>query len=238
MIKLSVNINKIATLRNSRGENNPNVLDIAKKCIDYGASGITMHPRPDGRHIKYKDVKEIIKHINSEINVEGYPSKEFISLMKDVQPTQCTLVPDDIHDITSNSGWDIKNNISFLTNTIDLLKSYNIRSSIFIDPIDEHVKYAKLINADRIELYTKQYADNFCKDKHDAIKNYIKVSYFANKIGIGINAGHDLNLDNLNFFCKNINNLLEVSIGHALICDSINYGLEKTIHLYLSRVLV
>ncbi len=233
MTKLSVNINKIATLRNARGENIPDLIKSATDIINFGADGITVHPRPDERHIEYQDVIELSKIIKKEFNIEGNPNNKFINLVKDVRPTQVTLVPDSIEAITSNSGWNTKENFSFLKDIVEELKSYSIRVSIFVDPDLEMIEYAKKISADRIELFTGQYAKLFIKDKEKAIKPYIECSNFAEQINIGVNAGHDLNQENLKYFKDSINNLLEVSIGHALICESIYEGLEKTIKSYL-----
>ena len=233
MDKLSVNINKIATLRNARGENIPDLINSAIDIINFGADGITVHPRPDERHIKYNDVLELSNVLNKEFNIEGNPNIDFMKLVKDVKPTQVTLVPDSIEAITSNSGWNTKENFSFLKDTIEELKSYSIRTSVFVDPQLEMIEYAKKLSADRIELFTGQYAKLFSKDKEIAIKPYIECANLAEEIKIGVNAGHDLNQDNLKYFKDSINNLLEVSIGHALICESIYEGLEKTIKSYL-----
>ena len=233
MVKLSVNINKIATLRNARGENIPDLINSATDIINFGADGITVHPRPDERHIKYNDVLELSNVLNKEFNIEGNPNIDFMKLVKDVKPTQVTLVPDSIEAITSNSGWNTKENFSFLKDTIEELKSYSIRTSVFVDPQLEMIEYAKKLSADRIELFTGQYAKLFSKDKEIAIKPYIECANLAEEIKIGVNAGHDLNQDNLKYFKDSINNLLEVSIGHALICESIYDGLEKTIKSYL-----
>lgn len=233
MAKLSVNINKIATLRNARGENIPDLINSAIDIINFGADGITVHPRPDERHIKYNDVLELSNVLNKEFNIEGNPNDNFMKLVRDVKPTQVTLVPDSIEAITSNSGWDTKENFSFLKDTVEELKSYSIRTSVFVDPNLEMIEYAKKLSADRIELFTGQYAELFSKDKEIAIKPYIECANLAEEIKIGVNAGHDLNQDNLKYFNDSINNLLEVSIGHALICESIYEGLEKTIKSYL-----
>ena len=233
MAKLSVNINKIATLRNARGENIPDLINSAIDIINFGADGITVHPRPDERHIKYNDVLELSNVLNKEFNIEGNPNIDFMKLVKDVKPTQVTLVPDSIEAITSNSGWNTKENFSFLKDTIEELKSYSIRTSVFVDPQLEMIEYAKKLSADRIELFTGQYAKLFSKDKEIAIKPYIECANLAEEIKIGVNAGHDLNQDNLKYFKDSINNLSEVSIGHALICESIYEGLEKTIKSYL-----
>ena len=233
MPKLSVNINKIATLRNARGENMPDLINSAIDIINFGADGITVHPRPDERHIKYDDVIKLSNILNKEFNIEGNPNDKFMRLIKDVKPTQVTLVPDSIKAITSNSGWDTKENFSFLKDIIEELKSYSIRTSIFVNPSLEMIENAKKLSADRIELFTGQYALQFNDDKEKAIRPYIESAKLAEEINIGVNAGHDLNQVNLKYFKDSINNLLEVSIGHALICESIYEGLEKTIKSYL-----
>ena len=234
MVNLSVNINKIATLRNARGENFPNLVDFAIDIENYGANGITVHPRPDERHIKYKDVFELKNKIKTEFNIEGNPSKNFLKLVKSNKPTQVTLVPDGLNDITSNKGWDTIKNESFLKDCIKELKESNIRTSIFVDPNLKMIDGAKKIGSDRIELYTKSYADNFNINPSDAILPYLKSSKHAQNINIEINAGHDLNLKNIEFFSKSITNLKEVSIGHALICESLYFGIENTVQKYIS----
>ena len=234
MVNLSVNINKIATLRNARGENFPNLVDFAVDIENFGANGITVHPRPDERHIKYKDVFELKNKIKTEFNIEGNPSKNFLKLVKSNKPTQVTLVPDGLNDITSNKGWDTIKNESFLKDCIKELKESNIRTSIFVDPNLKMIDGAKKIGSDRIELYTKSYADNFNKNPSDAILPYLKSSKHAQNINIEINAGHDLNLKNIEFFSKSITNLKEVSIGHALICESLYFGIENTVQKYIS----
>ena len=234
MVNLSVNINKIATLRNARGENFPNLVDFAVDIENFGANGITVHPRPDERHIKYKDVFELKNNIKTEFNIEGNPSKNFLKLVKSNKPTQVTLVPDGLNDITSNKGWDTIKNESFLKDCIKELKESNIRTSIFVDPNLKMIDGAKKIGSDRIELYTKSYADNFNINPSDAILPYLKSSKHAQNINIEINAGHDLNLKNIEFFSKSITNLKEVSIGHALICESLYFGIENTVKKYIS----
>ena len=234
MVNLSVNINKIATLRNARGENFPNLVDFAIDIENYGANGITVHPRPDERHIRYKDVFELKNKIKTEFNIEGNPSKSFLKLVKSNKPTQVTLVPDGLNDITSNKGWDTIKNESFLKDCIKELKESNIRTSIFVDPNLKMIDGAKKIGSDRIELYTKSYADNFNKNPSDAILPYLNSSKHAQNINIEINAGHDLNLKNIEFFSKSIINLKEVSIGHALICESLYFGIENTVKKYIS----
>ena len=233
MTKLSVNINKIATLRNARNENYPNLLKTAQDILSFGAQGITVHPRPDERHVRYSDVYELKKNINSELNIEGNPIKKFIDLVNDVKPDQVTLVPDSEHAITSNSGWDTITNFSYLNDIIKEFKSNSIRVSIFIDPNINMVEGAKKLNADRIELFTGPFAKEFYLNRSEAVKDYIKCSKIANEINIDINAGHDLNQHNLLFFSKSVKNIKEVSIGHALITESLYLGLETTIKTYL-----
>jgi pyridoxine 5-phosphate synthase len=238
MTKLSVNINKIATLRNARGGNIPNVLQAAIDCERFGAQGITVHPRPDERHIRYKDVYDISKAISVEFNIEGYPSEKFLNLVKEVKPAQVTLVPDPPDALTSNAGWKVKENFDFLKKVINELKSYGIRTSLFVETDIENIYWAKEVGTDRIELYTEPYAKLYEVDKEKAIEPYLKAAEIANKLNLGLNAGHDLNLKNLNYLVKNIPTLLEVSIGHALISDALYFGLEKTIQLYLEQLRV
>ena len=233
MTKLSVNINKIATLRNARGEDYPNLVKTAKDIIKFGAEGITIHPRPDERHIKYSDAYDLKQNISTELNIEGNPSKKFINMVCEVKPDQVTLVPDESDAITSNSGWDTVKNFDFLKDVVEEFKSNSIRVSIFIDPDSKMLEGAKKINADRVELFTGPYAKQYINDKSNAINRYIDCSEIANKIGMELNAGHDLNQQNLEFFKNNIVNLKEVSIGHALISESLYYGLESTIKSYL-----
>lgn len=236
MVKLSVNINKIATLRNARGGNIPNVLKAAVDCEKFGAQGITVHPRPDERHIKYQDVYDIKKAIQVEFNIEGYPSDKFIKLVCDVKPTQVTLVPDPPEALTSNAGWKVKQNYDFLKSVIKILHKNGIRTSIFVDTDIDNIRWAKETETDRIELYTEPYASHFPINKNLAIEPYINAAMVANEVGLGINAGHDLNLQNLAFFSQNIPGLLEVSIGHALISDALYMGLENTIKAYLEQL--
>jgi len=236
MTKLSVNVNKIATIRNARGGNNPDVLKVALDCENFGAQGITVHPRPDERHIRKSDVYSLKKNIKTEFNIEGYPSKDFIKMVIEVKPAQVTLVPDLPDAITSNSGWDTKKNKEFLTEIISEFQKNGIRTSVFVDTNLQNIEYAKLINTDRIELYTEPYAANYLLNKEEAIKPFVIAANLANKLGLGLNAGHDLSLVNLKYFANNIPNLLEVSIGHALICDALYYGLEKTIKMYLGEL--
>ena len=232
MTNLSVNINKIATLRNARGGNMPNVVQAAIDCQRFGADGITIHPRPDERHITNRDVYEIKEVINTEFNIEGYPSEKFVKMVLDVKPEQVTLVPDAIDVITSNNGWNTIENQTFLTEIIGEFKNNNIRTSIFVNPQGEMVEGAKKCGSDRVELYTESYANIFQTDRSQAIKSYINAAEIANKCNLEINAGHDLNLQNLSFFVKTIANVSEVSIGHALISDAIYLGLENTIQMY------
>ena len=233
MTILSVNINKIATLRNARGEDYPNLLNTAIDIIKFGAQGITIHPRPDERHIRYQDAMDLKRNISCELNIEGNPIKRFIDLVNEVKPAQVTLVPDSVNAITSNSGWDTVTNYSFLKDIVDNFRSNSIRVSIFINPDIKMLEGAKKINADRIELFTGPYAKEFSNNRHKAIEQYVKCSEVANNIGIEINAGHDLNQNNLKFFSDSINNLKEVSIGHALVTESLYNGLKPTIKSYL-----
>jgi len=232
MTKLSVNINKVATIRNARGGNNPDVLRVATDCEAFGAEGITVHPRPDERHIRYDDVRNIRPLLTTEMNIEGNPIDKYIDLVLEVKPTQVTLVPDGENQITSNHGWDTKNNRNFLTEVVGRFKEAGIRTSIFVDPNPEMVDYAKECGTDRVELYTEPYAANYMKDRKAAITPFIAAAEEARRIGLGLNAGHDLSLVNLHYFYKNIPWLDEVSIGHAIICDALYMGLHETIRLY------
>jgi pyridoxine 5-phosphate synthase len=237
MTKLSVNINKLATLRNSRGGNNPNIIQAAIDCERFGADGITVHPRPDERHIRYADVRELKKVITTEFNIEGNPREQkFIDLVLEVKPTQVTLVPDSLNQVTSDHGWDTLTHHSFLCEVIEMFQSNGIRTSIFVDPDLKHIHGAKKTGTDRIELYTENYASHYHSGKEVAIAPYVSAAQKAAELGLGINAGHDLSLDNLSFFSKQIPQLLEVSIGHALICDAIYLGLENTIQLYKRKL--
>ena len=233
MARLSVNINKIATLRNARGGDVPNLVKVALDCEKFGAEGITVHPRPDERHIRYKDVYDLSSVLTTEFNIEGYPSKKFMNLVLDVNPAQVTLVPDPPGVLTSNSGWDVTNNMSFLKEIIEKLKNKGIRTSIFMNCDLEQINDAKETNVDRIELYTGPFAEEFKDNPNSAIAPYIKAAQKADELGLGINAGHDLDLSNLKFFREQINGLLEVSIGHALISDALYFGLDNTINMYL-----
>ncbi len=234
MTHLSVNINKIATLRNARGGNNPDVIKVALDCEKFGADGITVHPRPDERHITYKDVHDLKKVLTTEFNIEGNPTEEkFVQLVLDTKPQQVTLVPDAQGQLTSDHGWDTVTHQDYLIKTIALFKNAGIRVSIFVDPIISMVEAAATTGTDRIELYTESYASAFTKGLHEtAIEPYKQAALVAHQIGLGINAGHDLDLQNLAFFKKSIPHLDEVSIGHALVCDSLYLGLHNTIQLY------
>ena len=232
MTKLSVNINKIATLRNARGGNVPNVLNAAINCQLFGADGITVHPRPDERHIRYNDVLEIKPLITTEFNIEGYPSEEFITLILSVKPDQVTLVPDPYDAITSNAGWDTLKNRIFLTEIVSEFRKAGIRTSLFVDTNPVNIENAALTRTDRIELYTEPYATSFNINAIEAIEPFTKAAVIARNAGLGINAGHDLNLDNLKYFHQNIPWIEEVSIGHALISDALYLGLENTIQMY------
>lgn len=236
MTKLSVNINKIATIRNTRGGNIPDVLKAAVDIQRFGAGGITVHPRPDERHIRYDDALKLKLLITTEFNIEGYPSTDWMDLVMKVKPEQATLVPDPPGVLTSNAGWDTVKHESFLKEIISELKKNKIRTSVFIETDLKQIKNAVKTGSDRIELYTESYAKNFSNDKKEAIKPFVESAKLAGELGLGINAGHDLNLQNLNYFYKNIPNLLEVSIGHALISDSLYYGLENTVQLYLRQL--
>ena len=232
MTRLSVNINKVATLRNARGGDIPNVVKVALDCETFGADGITVHPRPDEWHIRRADVYDLRPLLRTEFNIEGYPSPEFIDLVLKVKPHQVTLVPDSPTQITSNSGWDTKTNIDFLTDVLDQFNTAGIRTSVFVSTDTEMIEYAAKAGADRVELYTEPYATAFPKDPEVAIAPFVEAARVARKLGLGLNAGHDLSLLNLNFFYKNIPWLDEVSIGHALISDALYLGLERTIQEY------
>jgi len=236
MTKLSVNVNKIATLRNSRGGNVPNVVKVAEDIERFGAQGITVHPRPDERHIKYQDTKDLAKIVTTEFNVEGNPNPKFIDLVLQTKPTQVTLVPDAIDAITSNAGWDTVKHAEFLSDIVSTFKRAGIRTSIFVDPIASMIDGAKATGTDRIELYTESYAKGYTNNKEQAIAPFISAALRANELGIGINAGHDLNLENIHYFKTQIPELLEVSIGHALICESLYLGLENVINMYLNKL--
>lgn len=236
MTKLSVNINKLATLRNSRGGNMPDLLKSAKDIESFGAEGITIHPRPDERHIRYQDARDLKNVVKTEFNIEGNPIREFIDLVLEVKPTQVTLVPDAEDAITSNAGWDTLKHKNFLKEVISTFKSNGIRTSIFVDPHLKMVEGAKETGTDRVELYTENFAKSFFKGNKKGVRPYVDAAKVAHEMQLGINAGHDLNLDNIQFFKENIPNLLEVSIGHALVCESIYLGLENVINMYLHRL--
>jgi pyridoxine 5-phosphate synthase len=236
MAKLSVNINKIATLRNARGGDMPNLVQVATDVQKYGAQGITIHPRPDERHIRYQDAYDLKPIVLTEYNIEGNPIDSFMSMVLHLKPTQVTLVPDSVDAITSNAGWDTIANRSFLSEIISECKRNGIRTSVFVDPIPEIIEGAAHIGTDRIELYTEEFAKQYGLGNKKAISPYTECAILANELGLGINAGHDLSLDNIQFFKENIPNLLEVSIGHALICEAIYMGLEKVIHSYLKKL--
>jgi pyridoxine 5-phosphate synthase len=236
MANLSVNINKIALLRNSRGANIPDLLQFARDCERYGAQGITVHPRPDERHIRRSDVYALNEIVTTELNIEGYPSPDFLKMVVEVKPAQCTLVPDAPGQLTSDHGWDTLAQKDFLTEVIAGLKKNNIRVSLFIDPDKAKIEGAKVVGTDRIEFYTGPYAHDFYSDRKSAIQAYSDTALYCNELQLGINAGHDLNLDNLRFFKANVPDLLEVSIGHALVRDCLYLGLENTIQLYLREL--
>lgn len=236
MTKLSVNINKIATLRNARGGDKPNVVQVARDCERFGAQGITVHPRPDERHIRYQDIYDLKEIVATEFNIEGNPTHDFLKLVKEVKPAQATLVPDAPDAITSNAGWDTIRHKDFLTDVILELKAHGIRTSIFVDPDEKMVEGAAQVKTDRIELYTEAYAKGYHSNREDAIAPYVKAALKAQEYGLELNAGHDLDLDNLQYLKENLPGLEEVSIGHALICDALYYGLENTIQLYLRQL--
>lgn len=232
MTHLSVNINKVATLRNARGENVPNVQQVAKDCEEYGAEGITVHPRPDERHIRHDDVFRLRPLVRTEFNIEGYPSPDFMNLVLKVRPEQVTLVPDAPADLTSHAGWNVEENLEFLTGVVDKLKDAGIRTSIFVDPDPEQIKLAAKTGADRVELYTKSYADEYPENPESAVAPYVEASKAAHNCGLGVNAGHDLSLENLAYLKQKLPYLNEVSIGHALISDALYLGLQETIKRY------
>ncbi|REE01675.1 pyridoxine 5'-phosphate synthase [Marinoscillum furvescens] len=236
MTKLSVNINKIATLRNARGGNNPNVVQTARDCERFGAEGITVHPRPDERHIRYTDVMDLKDVVTTEFNIEGYPDERFMEIIEKVRPAQATLVPDGPDVLTSCAGWDTVTHEEKLSEIIEEIKNMGVRTSVFVDPDLKMVDGASKIGADRIELYTEPYAAHFHQDRAEAVKNYVAAAKRAKEIGLGLNAGHDLDLHNLAYLKQQIPDLDEVSIGHALICDALYYGLENTIQMYLRQI--
>lgn len=236
MVRLSVNINKIATLRNARGGNIPDVVRAAIDCERFGAQGITVHPRPDERHIRYQDVYDLKPVVKTEFNIEGNPTRSFIDLVLEIVPQQVTLVPDAPDALTSNAGWDTFKHKSFLKEVIGEFKKKGIRTSIFIGTDPALIEHAAGTGTDRVELYTEPYAQQFFKGKEKAVAPFVEASRVAGSVGLGVNAGHDLNLDNLNFFAQNVKELAEVSIGHALISDALYFGLENTIQLYLRQL--
>ena len=236
MVKLSVNINKIATLRNARGGNNPDLLKMANDIQSFGADGITIHPRPDQRHITYNDAIELPSVVRKEYNIEGNPIDKFIKLVLSIKPDQVTLVPDSIDAITSNSGWDTIKNKNFLKDVVLEFKKNGIRTSVFVDPILKHIEGARDVGADRVELYTESYAINYEKGNLKELDKFIESSKLANNLGLGVNAGHDLNLQNINYFASNMPFLDEVSIGHALISESLYLGIENVVNLYLNKL--
>ncbi|OJJ16670.1 pyridoxine 5'-phosphate synthase [marine bacterium AO1-C] len=236
MTKLSVNINKVATLRNARGGNNPDVVQTAQDCERFGAQGITVHPRPDERHIRYQDVLDLQKVVTTEFNIEGKPNARFMELVSQVKPTQATLVPDAEDVLTSDTGWDTIKHESYLTDIIQKLKSQGIRTSIFINPEEKFIEGAAKVGTDRIEFYTGPYAQQYGQNKEQAVEVYARCAKLATNLGLGLNAGHDLDLNNLRYLKEQIPNLQEVSIGHALICDALYYGLENTIQMYLREL--
>ena len=236
MTKLSVNINKIATLRNSRGGNTPNLVQFAKDVQKFGAEGVTIHPRPDERHIRYQDAYDLKSEVYTEYNIEGNPIDKFVNMILELKPTQVTLVPDAVDTLTSNAGWDTIKHKQFLMDVIKEFKDHNIRTSIFVDPDLKQIEGAKATGADRIELYTEAFAHEFSIGNKSAIKPYTACAELANTIGLGVNAGHDLSLENIKFFKEQIPNLLEVSIGHALISESLYLGVENVIQMYLQKL--
>ena len=232
MTKLSVNINKVATLRNARGGNVPDVLKVAQDCENFGADGVTVHPRPDERHIRRSDVYALRPLLRTEFNIEGYPSRDFIDLVLQVKPHQVTLVPDSPTQLTSNAGWDTKANFNFLSEVLDLFNNAGIRTSVFVSTDAEMIEYAAKAGTDRVELYTEPYASAYAKDREAAVAPFVEAAQVARRLGLGLNAGHDLSLENLTYFHQNIPWLDEVSIGHALICDALYLGLQRTIQEY------
>jgi len=232
MTRLSVNINKVALIRNARGSNLPNLVQVAKDCEQFGAHGITVHPRPDERHVRYSDIPALKKIVTTEFNIEGNPTPKFLEMVLATKPDQCTLVPDAPDALTSDNGWDTITHHDFLKEVIGSLKASGIRVSLFINPVREMLEGAKVVGADRVELYTGPYALEFAHDRKGAVQPYKEAGLIAQDLGLGINAGHDLNLDNLNYFVSHVDNVLEVSIGHALICDSLYLGLHNTIAQY------
>ncbi len=236
MTQLSVNINKIATLRNARGGALPNVVQMALDCERFGANGITVHPRPDERHITRKDVYDLSSVLTTEFNIEGNVDDRFMTMLKELRPAQATLVPDDPNQLTSDSGWDTINNAEYLKPIIEEIKGLGIRVSLFVDPIDAMIENAAIIGADRVELYTGPYAEGYKENREKAVKDYVSASRMAKKCGLGLNAGHDLSLENLEYFKNAVEDLQEVSIGHALVCDALYLGMENTVQQYLRKL--
>ncbi|MBC3785383.1 pyridoxine 5'-phosphate synthase [Spirosoma utsteinense] len=236
MTRLSVNINKIATIRNARGGNNPDLVMVALDCERFGAQGITVHPRPDERHIRYQDVLDLSNLVTTEFNIEGNPDERFIELVKRVKPAQVTLVPDAVDAITSNAGWDTITHADHLRALVNTFKADGIRVSIFVDADERMVEGAKAVGTDRIELYTEPYAAHYTENREAAVAPFVQAALKAQELGLGLNAGHDLSLENLRFFAENVPGLDEVSIGHALICDALYFGLENTIQMYLREL--
>ncbi len=236
MTRLSVNINKIATLRNARGGNNPNVVQVAKDCERFGAQGITVHPRPDERHIRFRDVLDLMNVVKTEFNIEGYPDERYLELIRTAKPAQATLVPDKPDAITSNAGWDTISHKAFLKEVVEEIQKNGVRVSVFVDANTRMIEGAKKIGADRIELYTEPYAAGYHANREQVVKPYIAAASLAYEFGLGINAGHDLDLKNLSYLKQSIPHLDEVSIGHALVCDALYLGLENTIQLYLREL--
>jgi pyridoxine 5-phosphate synthase len=234
LVKLSVNVNKVATLRNARGGDRPNVVQAARTCIEAGCHGITVHPRPDGRHIRIQDVLDLAAMLTVEFNIEGYPSPEFLDLVCRIRPAQCTLVPDPPDVLTSNAGWNLTGKVTGLGDVLQRLRDHGIRTSLFLEPDPAQVRRAKDLGTDRIELYTERYAKMFrTPEKEQVLAVYYQAALAAQEVGLGLNAGHDLDLDNLPFFAQNVPGLLEVSIGHALICDALDMGLWQAVKAYL-----
>lgn len=236
MSRLSVNINKVATIRNARGEGEPNVVKFAVECERYGAQGITVHPRPDERHITRQDVIDLSRVVTTEFNIEGYPDRRYMRIIEEVRPAQATLVPDSPEAITSSAGWDVKENSTFLSLVCRHLRTMGVRPSIFVDADPEQVQMAAMVGAERVELYTKPYADGYRADREAAIEPFVRAAETARKLGLGVNAGHDLNLENLRYFHERIPWLKEVSIGHAFVSDCLYLGLEKTVEAYLGEL--
>ncbi len=236
MTKLSVNVNKIATLRNARGGQVPDLLKVTSDIENFGAQGITIHPRPDERHIRYQDARDLKQIVHTEFNIEGNPNSKFIDLVLETKPTQVTLVPDAVDAITSNAGWDTIKNEAFLKEVIQTFKNHGIRTSIFVDANEKMVEGAAVVGADRIELYTEDYAKGFASGNTNAVQPFVGAAKKAHSLGLGINAGHDLSLENIKYFKEQVPHLLEVSIGHALICESLYFGLDNVIKMYLNKL--